>query len=295
MGTIMNMFFSNIFLFIFLAIGLYIFKEYRDLKGKTDEIRELFTKTLDSYLIQKINEAKAIADEIMSKYSNVEEIKVELSKLQVAMDKGMTGDVNQKVKTSNAMNKFKLSKNLKLEYYPGVEKLQTIGTFTEEDMNSTTNGVAIARRDYNALAFRYNEKAGGFPMQYLVKYLGLNQSFVIFDAPKSAAYEEKYEVFEEKEPEINTIQTLNKKEVVEENNNFTLPIPIEEKQEITIEHTDNVLKPSIQVNPSYETEQPAPAPEGETESQNQIVEEEQTPETTVTITPSEGENTTDVQ
>jgi hypothetical protein len=58
MGTIMNMFFSNIFLFIFLAIGLYIFKEYRDLKGKTDEIRELFTKTLDSYLIQKINEAK---------------------------------------------------------------------------------------------------------------------------------------------------------------------------------------------------------------------------------------------
>ena len=76
-------------------------------------------------------------------------------------------------------------------------------------MNSKENGIAIARKEYNTQAFRYNEKASSFLMQYLTKSLKLNQQYLIFDAPKASKYEENYEVFEEEEPEINSLSSLN--------------------------------------------------------------------------------------
>ena len=76
-------------------------------------------------------------------------------------------------------------------------------------MESLDNGSAIARKEYNAQAFRYNEKASSFPIQYLTKALKVKSQYSIFDAPKSSTYELNYEVFEEQEPEINFLTMLN--------------------------------------------------------------------------------------
>lgn len=244
--------FNNMPLLIVLAIGVYFYKNYKDLKEKTDKINLLFEQVLDKYLSEKITHAKEVTDRILEEYNREDTVSTEISRFVTIIDKGISGRVNDKVETSNAINKFKLSKKIDYNRFPSLLELNKLGTFTEEDMESLDNGVALARREYNAQAFRYNEKASGFPIQYVVKLFGLNSHFVIFDAPKSKAYEEAYEVFDEQEPEINTISVLNRteektldiKEEVEE------VVDKKELGEINIEHSDLVLKPSIDINDS---------------------------------------------
>ena len=69
-------------------------------------------------------------------------------------------------------------------------------------------------------------------------------------------YQEDYEVFDEEEPEINTLASLNyvhkktieEKNVVEDKRNDGIITEEDLPQEITIEHTDNVIKPSIEID-----------------------------------------------
>ena len=238
MYTIVEFFFENIFLVIFLIILVFIYKDYKFLKDSTKRIIEQFEKFLNSSLSQKMTEARNIIDRILIEYES-DEVKNEINRLLLAIEKGTTGLINDKVEASNAINKFKLSQKIDLEQYPLLNELNNIGTFTEDDMNSVENGVAIARREYNAIAFKYNEKASGFPIQYLTKMLGLNPHFIIFDAPKSKLYEQTYEVFEEEEPEINSLSSLNRPAKADTTNK---PI-IREAPDINIEHTNTIIKP----------------------------------------------------
>lgn len=206
----MNFIFNNIFLFVIIGIGYYIFHEYKDLKNRTDSINDLFTKTLNKYLEEKIKQAHETTSRILNEYGKEDTVSTEINRLLLMIEKGVSGSINDKVATSNAINKFKLSKKIDLKKYPYLTELETLGTFTEEDMNSKDNGIAIARKEYNTQAFRYNERASSFFMQYLTKFLKLNQQYAIFDAPKESKYEEDYEVFEEEEPEINSLSSLNR-------------------------------------------------------------------------------------
>lgn len=243
MTDIMYFIFNNIFFVVIIAIAYYIYHEYKDLKNRTNSINELFTKTLNKYLEDKINIAKETTSRILNEYGKEDDVSMEINRLLLMIEKGVTGSINDKVETSNAINKFKLSKKIDLEKYPFLKELETLGTFTEEDMNSKENGIAIARKEYNTQAFRYNEKASSFFMQYLTKFLNLNQQYTIFDAPKTSNYEENYEVFEEEEPEINSLSSLNiplnyddelnkliyKNDYEDEINNEDLPIKKDDK------------------------------------------------------------------
>jgi hypothetical protein len=210
MQTIFNFIFDNFLLVVVIVLGWYIYNQNKDLKAKTNKIKDLFTRTLNPYLENKINEAKTLAEEIKEEYSTNKEIETEMTRLLTIIEKGITGTINEKVETSNTINKYKSPKKIDLEKYPKIEKLNELGTFNEEDIDAKNDGISIARREYNANAFRYNEKAGGFPMSYVVKMLGLPQNYKIFDAPKSSSYELNYEVFEEEEPEINSLTSLNR-------------------------------------------------------------------------------------
>lgn len=218
MVALVEFFLNNFLLVVIVILIVYLYKQYTVLKKETEDIQAIFTTTLDKYLEQKIAEAKIVADEISAEYGHVDEINMELERLNFMIEKGIAGTINDKVETSNTINKFKLSKKIDLEKYPNLLKLKEIGTFTEEDMTSIDNGIAIARKEYNTKAFQYNEKANGFPIQYFVKLLRLNAQFIIFDQPRSNRYEELYEVFEEDEPEIDSLSTLNR-ESNEENLN----------------------------------------------------------------------------
>ena len=137
-----------------------------------------------------------------------------------------------------------MSKKIDFEKFPYLLELEKLGTFTEDDLTSVDNGVAIARREYNAQAFRYNEKASSFFMQYLTKLLKLNQQYIIFDAPVSSFYEDNYEVFEEEEPEINSLSTLNRQDSEEEVSLNDLLYDYKSSNDnVTFEHSDLVLKP----------------------------------------------------
>ncbi len=210
MQTIVNFVFNNIGFIIIIIAAWYIYVEQKSLKEKTAIINDLFTKTLNKYLETKINEAKEIANSILVEYGSNEQVAAEINRLNTIIEKGITGSINEKVETSNALNKFQVSKKINKEKFPRLAELENIGTFNEEDMESLDNGIAIARREYNAQVFRYNEKAGGVPLQYLVKIFKLSPNYIIFDAPKSSNYEINYEVFEEEEPEINSLKTLNR-------------------------------------------------------------------------------------
>ena len=210
MTEIVTFFLDNFIVIAIIASGYYIYKQYTNLKSQTEGIKYIFDKTLNNYLDQKIKEALEIINKIANEYGHVDLINAEINRLKLMIDKGVEGTINEKVEASNFINKFKLNKNIELDRYPLLAELKNIGTFTEEDMESLDNGIAIARKEYNTQAFRYNEKANGFPMQYLTKLLKLNSQFLIFDKPRAKKYSELYEVFEEEEPEIDSLTSLNR-------------------------------------------------------------------------------------
>ena len=248
MQTIFNFIFDNFLLVVVIVLGWYIFTQYKDLKEKTNKIKDLFTKALSPYLDEKINEAKSLAEEIKNEYGHDKEIETEMTRLQTIIEKGITGTINEKVETSNAINKYKANKKIDLEKYPRISELEDLGTFDEEDVDAENDGVSIARKEYNALAFRYNEKAGGFPMQYLVKFLGLSQHYKIFDAPKSSSYEFNYEVFEEEEPEINSLTSLNRSVPTKTNDLNELMMKKESKPQVEralLNESDKIVNPTL--------------------------------------------------
>lgn len=248
MQTIFNFIFDNFLLVVGVILGWYIYNQYTDLKAKTVKIKDLFTKTLNPYLEKKINEAKTLAEEIKEEYGSNKEIETEMTRLLTIIEKGITGTINEKVETSNTINKYKAPKKIDLEKYPKIEKLNELGTFNEEDVDAEKDGISIARREYNANAFRYNEKAGGFPMTYLVKMLGLIQSYKIFDAPKSSSYELNYEVFEEEEPEINSLTSLNRSTPTKSGDLNELMMKKEIKPQVEramIYESDKIVNPTL--------------------------------------------------
>lgn len=249
MTGLANFLFGNIFFIILLIILYYIYHEYKELKKQTNEIKEIFDKTLDSYLENKITEAKNIADRIMKDHEDSEVATTEIKRLLLQIEKYEQGTINDKVAASNSLNKFKLSKKIDLEKYPYLKELESLGTFTEKDLNSLENGLAISRREYNAKAFRYNERANGIPIQYLLKFLKLNNQFLIFDAPKQENYEDIYEVFEEQEPEIHSLSSLNYNQEVtyKKEEKIELEDTSAPKTETIIDYSDVVLKPSIKI------------------------------------------------
>lgn len=248
MQTIFNFIFDNFLLVVIIGLGWYVYVQHKDLKAKTAKLNELFTKTLSPYLENKINEAKTLAEEIKEEYASNKEIEVEMTRLLTIIEKGVTGTINEKVDTSNTINKYKAPKKIDLEKYPKIEKLNDLGTFNEEDVDAASDGISIARREYNANAFRYNEKAGGFPMSFLVKILGLPQNFKIFDAPKSSSYELNYEVFEEEEPEINSLTSLNRSNPTKSDdlNELMMKKDVTNQQERAIIYeSDKIVNPTL--------------------------------------------------
>lgn len=241
MQKIINFLFNNIILLLILFIGGFIFFKYKKLKDKTNEIIYQFNSSLNEYLNNKIKNAKEKTNQILKEYGREDTVSTEISRLLIMIEKGEDGTINDKVKASNAINKFKINKNIDLDRYPMLKELNNIGTFTVEELESVDNGLSLSRTSYNALAFQYNEEASSFPMQYITKYLGLNSYFEIFDAPKKT-YSEVYEVFEEQEEEINTLECLNV------NTENRIDLPKEKKVEVTEEDLPElVLKPTVEI------------------------------------------------
>ena len=110
MQTIFNFIFDNFLLVVGVILGWYIYNQYTDLKAKTVKIKDLFTKTLNPYLEKKINEAKTLAEEIKEEYGSNKEIETEMTRLLTIIEKGITGTINEKVETSNTINKYKAPK-----------------------------------------------------------------------------------------------------------------------------------------------------------------------------------------
>ncbi len=244
MKGLFNFIFNNAILVIVLAAIYYIYRQYKGLKDRDKDIKLEFSKILNGYLDKKIAESLEVAKEIEKEYGNVDLIRQEIERLQYSIEKGINGSINDKVEASNLLNKFKLNKKIDKEKYPNLKDLENIGTFTEEEMESVDNGLAITRKAYNAQAFRYNEKANEFPIEYLTKLFKLVPQYAIFEQRKNSTYEENFEVFEEKEPEINSLSSLN---MVTEEQTQVAEQPKEETTEVEIEHSDEVLKPSTTI------------------------------------------------
>lgn len=243
MSDLANLIFGNMVLIIFISFIAYIIVMVKQLNDKASKIKEQFDKVLSPYLKVKIDETKEAIAKVLNEYGREDTISTEINRLQLTVEKSDSGDVVDKVNTSNAINKFKLNEKTDLEKYPVLSIFNEVGTFKEEELNSKDNGLSFALREYNASAQKYNEIAGGFPIQYLVKIFGLKEKYPLFDT-KSIVYSESYEVFDEEEPKENLIDALNRKDKVETTTKYEEKIE-DPEDEIVIEHTDIVLKPTI--------------------------------------------------
>ena len=240
-------FILNNFIFILIAlIALYIFLTYKSLADKKTRMQRQFDKSLDNYLGNKINLANNTANLILNEYGREDAIRTEIIRLQVIIKKGIEGSIADKVETANVLNKYHVSKEIDVNRYPHFKELENISPFYDIDIHSITDDVAIARRDYNKIAMDYNEKAGGTPTQYIVKLLQLEPSFPVFDSIIQENYSDKYEAFEEIEPEINNISDLNVRSnvprvvaVKEEAKPNENPTPV-----VQIDYSNEIFKPT---------------------------------------------------
>ncbi len=245
-GNLADILFNNMIPILVFLFIVYIILQLKKLGEYKKEIQKRFDQVLTEYLNKKINEAKEVTDSILKEYGREDAVSTEISRLLATIEKGQSGDINDKVNTSNAINKFRLSKDIDLERYPSLAKLKELGTFNETDMTSLDNGVALARKEYNTYAFRYNQIASGFPVQYVTKLVGLKSHYNIFGNPKGSNQEVVYETLDSGVEEDSSLSTLNfttakreeqKKEEIEK-----LDLP--EEKEVQIEHSDIVLKPT---------------------------------------------------
>lgn len=248
MYPIMEFLFTNIFLILIIGFGIYIYVTYKKLQEKKAYMTKQFDKYLNNYLSTKINLANEIANKILNEYGREDAVRTEIIRLQVIIKKGIEGTITDKVTTSNVINKYKVSKEMDEERYPYFKELENIKTFYDIDINSITDDIALARKDYNRTAMDYNVLASGFPMQYAIKLFNIEPQFPVFDNIIQEKYTDKYEEFEEKEPEINKITSLNRvvktNDVVEEEEKRPNANPT---PNIQIEHSKETFKPSINI------------------------------------------------
>ncbi len=244
-NNLANAVFGNLFLIALVAIGFYIFFSFKELSKRVEAMKKQFEKVLDKYITEKIKKAKETADSILKTYGREDAVSTEITRLLLTIEKGESGNLNDKVDTCNALNKFKLNEQVDLERYPELAKLNDLRVFTEEELNQMDNGLALARREYNAQAFLYNAKAGGFPIQYLTKLFGFKGYYKIFETQSFENYSDNYEVFEEVEQEEDLMANLNQKTKKEEEKKEEFNANNEKIEDIVIEHTDTVFKPSV--------------------------------------------------
>lgn len=247
MYDIFNFIFNNAFLLIVVAALIYVYTKYKKIKSCQNEIQDKFKERLYPYLDKKYKEYDQIIRDLLDEYY-IEEIQIELKKILKIIEPGIGGTLNDYVSVSNQINKLKLNSKLDLKRFPKLEQINKFETFTESEMESVDNGLAFARKEYNTLAFRYNELAIEFPMQYLTSILKLTRQFILFDAPKTNTYDTNFEVFEEEEPEIDSLAGLNKQLMKRENTLIEEDELPKKKEEVTIEHTDVILKPTINLD-----------------------------------------------
>ena len=243
-GKLSSLIFGN-FIPILIVIGIfYIASQLKKMSDYRKELQKRFDHVLTEYLNKKINYAKDIMNSILDEYGREDAVSTEINRLMIAIEKGASGDINDKVTTSNSINKFRLSKQVDLEKYPSMSKLNDIGVFNESEMTSVDNGVALARKEYNTFAFRYNQIASGFPIQYIAKLFGFKSHYVIFGNPKSVSYHADYETLDSGIEELHSLSSLNRETKTDDIEAKEQEEKKEEVQEIEIEHSDVVLKPS---------------------------------------------------
>ena len=111
-GNLANLIFGN-FIPIVLIIGvLYIISQVKKMSDYRKELQKRFDQVLTEYLNKKINFAKDVMNNILNEYGREDEVSTEINRLMVAIEKGASGDINDKVATSNSINKFRLSKKV---------------------------------------------------------------------------------------------------------------------------------------------------------------------------------------
>lgn len=248
MYKIVEFLFSNIILVTIVTFFVYIYINYKQLQDKKSKMNYKFERFLNKYIGDKINKANDIANRILNEYGREDAVRTEIVRLQVMIKKGVDGTIADKVNTCNILNKFKVNKEIDVNKYTYFKELEDIKPFYDiEDLNSIKDDIAIARREYNALAIEYNEKVSSVIMQYAAKVLNIETQFPLFESIKGDTYTKDYEVFDEKEPELHTLTSLDRgtpKEItkpeMKPNEN---PTP-----DIKIEHSQGTFKPSVNIN-----------------------------------------------
>lgn len=244
MYKIMEFLFINIIPLLILAFIIYVIYVYKQLNNIKDKMQRLFDNHLNNYLGNKIKLANDTSTKIINEYGREDAIRTEIIRLRVIIEKGINGTITDKVNTSNVINKYKVSKDIDTERYPYFKELENIKTFYDIELDSITDDIALARKDYNDLARQYNEQAGGSVMQYVIKLLKIESQFPVFEHIEQEKYSDRYEVFEMEEPEINKISTLNLVEQKEEDTTQEGKPNANPTPDIQIEHTKGTFKPT---------------------------------------------------
>lgn len=177
------------FLFILLALIIYVVITYNIQKKKLSEIEKSF-KPIGNYLEEKFILIEKLNNALLQKYVGNDEI---LNELQIIKDNialFKSENFDDKVKAANGINNFVLNSGLlKNNEYPELQILANIELFVPL-LNEEANTIESRRKRYNELITDFNHDNLNPPNSYIAKLFGFDKHYTTIENNVGKSFKE---------------------------------------------------------------------------------------------------------
>lgn len=201
----MSSFFSFVvnhpFLFILLALFIYVLVTYNLQKRKILEIEKSF-KPIGDYLEEKFTLIEKLNNALMQKYQAEDEVLNELQIIKSNIDLFKSENFDDKVKAANGINNFVLNSGLlRNSEHEELKILANIELFMPQPTEEAKT-MEARRLKYNELVTDFNHDNLNPPNSYIAKLFGIDKHYTTIEnnvgkTPKEA--EKSYVKIEKKE------------------------------------------------------------------------------------------------
>ena len=186
-------------LIIIGVIVLLVILMYNNLNASKNRVEKSFSN-IDVYLEERFDKVDALLEQTLTAYDHEEKTYTEISALRTGINNAKNGGINDKVNAENQIAAFMANPLLKIEAYPELKSIETLGVMTANETIKSEENLSAARRQYNNNATSYNTSLTAFPTNLIAGMFGFNVPFELFrttdqkrERPKaaSASYLEK--------------------------------------------------------------------------------------------------------
>ncbi|MGM9834211.1 MAG: LemA family protein [Bacilli bacterium] len=180
----MSSFFSFVvnhpFLFILLALVIYVLVTYNLQKRKIDEIKKTF-KPIGNYLEEKFILIEKLNNALFQKYQSEDKVLNELHIIKSNIELFKSENIDDKIKAANGINNFVLNSGLlRNNEYEELKILANIELFMPQPTEESQT-MEARRLKYNQLVTDFNHDNLNPPNSYVAKLFGIDKHYTTIE------------------------------------------------------------------------------------------------------------------